>query len=255
MLGCGILTKNDSWRIRRVLDSIVSFVDEIVVVDDFSDDDTPLICESYGVKVFQRKLNNDFGKQYEFLFSKIESRWMFLLDCDMVVPRNTFKEIFRVLKEIPENVSALKLRIVDVIMGKKLEALSYSNWQMRVFRNKEVRVDGIVHSHFEVDGDILSIDCGILHYPMPSFDFLIRKWLWYTELECKKMNLEQLDVREVKKKIIRQGIKCFWKRFVKKGGWRDGFEGFLWCLITAMGEEMKWIGILDEVMKSREMAK
>ena len=42
-----IITKNEASNIRRCLNSIADVVDEIVVVDSFSEDSTREICEEF----------------------------------------------------------------------------------------------------------------------------------------------------------------------------------------------------------------
>jgi glycosyltransferase involved in cell wall biosynthesis len=48
-------TRNSGRRLRLLLDNVSDVIDEIIVVDGFSDDDTVEIARSYGAKVFQKK--------------------------------------------------------------------------------------------------------------------------------------------------------------------------------------------------------
>jgi glycosyltransferase involved in cell wall biosynthesis len=67
MLSAVVLTKNDNKNIERCLRSL-DFVDEIVVVDDYSSDNTlnqiskiKYQNKKTKFKIFQRKLNSDFS--------------------------------------------------------------------------------------------------------------------------------------------------------------------------------------------------
>ena len=53
-----ILTFNEEENIRRCLDSITDFTDDIIIVDSFSTDATLKLCEKYGCRVFQHAFTN-----------------------------------------------------------------------------------------------------------------------------------------------------------------------------------------------------
>jgi glycosyltransferase involved in cell wall biosynthesis len=48
-------TRNSGRRLKLLLDNVRDVVDEIIIVDGFSNDDTVEIAMGYGAKVFQRK--------------------------------------------------------------------------------------------------------------------------------------------------------------------------------------------------------
>ena len=58
------------------------FADEIIVVDSNSTDRTAQIAQSFGAKVLQRDLNNDYGGQRNFAISNATHEWIFMLDSD-----------------------------------------------------------------------------------------------------------------------------------------------------------------------------
>ena len=53
-----ILTFNEEINIKKCLESIRDFADEIVIVDSFSTDNTKNICQNYKVKFVQNKFIN-----------------------------------------------------------------------------------------------------------------------------------------------------------------------------------------------------
>lgn len=83
MISACILTKDEKENIRDVIENIKGFVDEILVIDDYSDDETDIIAKSYkGVRVIQRHLEGDFGGQRNFAIENVKYEWMFMLDAD-----------------------------------------------------------------------------------------------------------------------------------------------------------------------------
>ena len=73
-LSAVILTKNEEKYIRECLNSL-SFCDEIVVIDDYSEDNTLKIIQNskikitnqkLKIKIYNRNLNGDFAAQRNF---------------------------------------------------------------------------------------------------------------------------------------------------------------------------------------------
>lgn len=76
-----IITKNEEDNIRECLES-VSWVDEIVVVDSDSKDNTIAICKEYTDKIF---INDDwkgFGYQKNLALQQATKDWVLSLDAD-----------------------------------------------------------------------------------------------------------------------------------------------------------------------------
>ena len=59
-----ILAKNEEKNIADCIKS-VSFADEIIVIDDYSSDNTAKISEQLGAKVVLHALNGDWGAQHD----------------------------------------------------------------------------------------------------------------------------------------------------------------------------------------------
>ncbi|MCB0112026.1 MAG: glycosyltransferase, partial [Caldilineaceae bacterium] len=69
----------------RVLGSIATAVDEIVVVDTGSPDDTVQVARRYTDRVFPFPWIDDFAAARQFAFDQVQSDWVFWLDADDVV--------------------------------------------------------------------------------------------------------------------------------------------------------------------------
>ena len=86
MISACILTRNEEENISKAITSVVDSVDEIVVVDDSSTDNTLKIAKIFGpkIKIFERALNSNFGEQRNFAISKAKNEWIFMLDADEI---------------------------------------------------------------------------------------------------------------------------------------------------------------------------
>ena len=76
------ITKNEALNIKRSIDSYKEFVDEIIVVDTGSVDDTVEIAKNAGAKVFNFEWNNDFSAAKNFAIDNCTGDWIIFLDAD-----------------------------------------------------------------------------------------------------------------------------------------------------------------------------
>ncbi len=77
-----LIVMNEEKRIGKVIKNIRDYVDEIVIVDGGSIDNTVAIAKKMGAQVFFRKWNNDFGAQRNFAIRKAKGGWVFIIDAD-----------------------------------------------------------------------------------------------------------------------------------------------------------------------------
>ena len=92
-----ILTKNEEKNIERTLQS-VRFADDIVVIDDNSDDNTFKIALDNGAMVYKRGLDNDFAAQRNYGIEKAKHDWILYIDADEEVSKELKQEISNLFK-------------------------------------------------------------------------------------------------------------------------------------------------------------
>ncbi|WP_247000829.1 glycosyltransferase family 2 protein [Halosolutus gelatinilyticus] len=90
-----ITTKDNADIIRRCLESVQDWTDEIVVVDSDSQDGTIEICEEYGADVYQHEFKG-FGDIKTKSIEHASNDWVLILDSDEEVPPALRREIFDV---------------------------------------------------------------------------------------------------------------------------------------------------------------
>ena len=77
-----IICKDEEKKIARCINSVKEKVDEIVVVDTGSTDNTINIVKELGAKVFEIPWENDFAKARNYAISKCKGNWIVFLDAD-----------------------------------------------------------------------------------------------------------------------------------------------------------------------------
>ena len=97
-LGLSMIVKNESDVLSRALDGIKDVVDEIVIVDTGSTDDTVEIARRYTNKVYAFDWINDFSAARNFALSKTTSDYYIWLDADDVVPLPTAAAVKKLMR-------------------------------------------------------------------------------------------------------------------------------------------------------------
>ena len=128
-----MIVKNEEKILRRCLDSIKGLMDEIIIVDTGSTDNTRKIAEQYTEKVYDFEWIHDFSAARNFAFSKASCDYIYSADADEVVDKENY-ERFRQLKEtlLPE------IEIVQMYYGNQLSFGTIYNFD-RELRPKLVR--------------------------------------------------------------------------------------------------------------------
>jgi len=206
-----VITKDNAGTIVNCLSSVSSLVDEIVVVDTGSSDNTKELCSSVGdlVKVYDYSWNWNFSDAKNFALSKATGDWVLALDADEVISSVDHSKILR----------AISVASDDGILGISLIQRNYSNelggfgWtstsddsypeskvasgfvsrrMVRLFRNiSGIKFSGAVHDSVEPSinsrgSSVLDTDIPIHHYGALSRDNLSRRKL-YLEIELKNL--------------------------------------------------------------------
>ena len=98
-----MIVKNEEKILARYLDSVADLVDEIIIVDTGSVDDTKRIGAQYTDKIYDFTWIGDFSAARNFAFSKAEMEYIYSADADEVLDENN-RWAFRQLKEtlLPE---------------------------------------------------------------------------------------------------------------------------------------------------------
>ena len=160
-----ILTKNEEINIERCIES-VSWSDDIVVFDSFSDDRTVELAEKLGARVIQRKFDNYANQRNVALALEYKNDWIFMADADECVSPALHDEIERVIRDVPQTVSMFQMRRKDYFFGRWIRhASGYPTWFGRLVRRGEVTVEREINEEYHTQGEIRTLQEHLIHYP------------------------------------------------------------------------------------------
>ena len=135
-----LATYNGEKYLQEQLDSILSQTYKefyLFVSDDCSQDSTVKILEEYAKKdnriiVFKQEKNIGVIANFEFLLSKVESKYFMFSDQDDIWNEDKIEKSLNKLRETDSNIVFTDLMVVD----DKLNTLSKSYWKLKGLKNK-----------------------------------------------------------------------------------------------------------------------
>lgn len=93
-----LIVKNEERFIKKCLESIKDFVDEIIVVDTGSIDRTKEIASGFNAKIFDYKWCDDFSKARNFSLEKAEYDWILSIDADESISNEDMKKLREIIE-------------------------------------------------------------------------------------------------------------------------------------------------------------
>lgn len=157
-----MIVKNEEKTLERCLKSVKNIVDEFIIVDTGSSDETKNIAKKYTDNIYDFKWIDDFSAARNFAFSKASKDYILWLDADdTILPQDAEK--FKNLK------SNLDPSVDSVTMKYNISFDEYGNATMSYRRNRLVKREkyfkwiGFVHEYLEVYGNIFNSDISVTH--------------------------------------------------------------------------------------------
>src|SRR5262245_22014987 len=262
MISVIILTHNEETNIERCLDS-VSWSDDILVVDSFSEDRTVEISKRFGVRVIQRAFD-DFSSQRNFANEQgnLKYEWVLHLDADEVVTPELRAEL---QGAVLGDKDAYRVSSKLIFCGKFLRHAGLFPWyQVRFGRKQALRFKQAGHGQRETlePSRIGTLKSSLLHF---NFSKGLSDWIErhnrYSTAEAQNVygyadaDIPILDLLSTEtdrrhraaKKIFRRlpcrAIIRFIYMYLFRGGSLDGKVGFTYCRLLAWYE---WLIVLKE---------
>ena len=263
MISVVILTYNEETNIARCLDS-VSWSDDILVVDSFSEDRTVEISKHHGARVIQRAFK-DFSSQRNFGTEQgnLKHEWVLHLDADEIVTPELRAELATAMFG---DKDAYRVSLKLIFCGKFLRHAGLFPWyQVRFGRKQALRFKQVGHGQRETlePGRIGTLKSSLLHF---NFSKGLCDWIekhnrystaearqnvyGYTDDDVPILDLFSIATdrrRRAAKKIFRR-LPCraairFIYMYLFRGGILDGKAGFTYCRLLAWYE---WLIVLKE---------
>jgi glycosyl transferase family 2 len=141
LISAGMIVRNEAHHLQACLLSITGVVDEIVVVDTGSVDETPRIAESLGARVYEIPWQDDFTAARNDTIGRCRGAWILYIDADERIREGSSGNLRDLLHD-PTVVG------VNVWLHPAAGYTAYR--ELRLFRNHpELRFEGVIHENIK----------------------------------------------------------------------------------------------------------
>ncbi|MGH7830079.1 MAG: glycosyltransferase family 2 protein, partial [Candidatus Binatia bacterium] len=234
---------NEEDNIRRCLRSL-AWCDEIVVVDSFSTDRTVEICREYTDRVIQRAWAG-YRDQKAFAHSQATRDWVFLVDADEEVPPELRDEVREALRRYGDRYAAFSVpRLVRYLGRWWWRGGWYPDYDIRVFRRKRATWGGLdPHERILIDGKVLRLKHPLHHYTYRDITDHLRRVNHFTTVSSKELR-DQRRRWKWMDNLCRPAAR-FFRSYVWKRGFLEGFPGFFIAATAAIYVFLKYAKLLE----------
>lgn len=273
-----ILTYNEELHIRRCLENVCPFSKKVYVIDSPSTDSTVEICNEFeNVEVVVHKYPGNQATQYNWAIDnlKIDTEWTMRIDADEYYLPELVEEMQQKVPSLPKDVTGIEFKRKHIFMGKWVKHGIYPVIMMRMCRTGCGRyADRLMDEHMVLNqGRSIVMDNDFCDHSLINVSDYCKKHLDYAQREAAVILAESYDLKteskqsgqfsdlkedeslgkqaeaKHKKKGGYNKLPLFWRsfayfvfRYICKGGFLDGKEGFVFAFIQGW-----WFGMMVDV--------
>lgn len=225
---------NEEENIVDCIQSVKDIANEVIVVDNNSEDRTAEIAKKAGAVVFQRENNPMLNVNKNFGFSKAKSKWILCLDADERVSDELAWEIKQIKKNENAEIAGYLIPRKNIIFKKWIQnSIWWPDYHLRLFlRGKGKYPEVHVHEYIVVDGSKEKLQSPLIHQSYSSISEYVQK-------------LDKIYTENEVKVFLKDGKKVYWhdalrfpfhdflKTFFLQKGYKDGLHGLVLSMLQA----------------------
>jgi len=255
-----ILTYNEKLNLQECLESVINYIDEIIIVDSYSTDSTLEIAKKYTNKIHQNKFINQ-AKQFIWALDNIEikNEWILRLDADERWTKEGFEELRYIIEYNKADGVYVKMQIFFMRRWIKHGGF-YPNYFLRVYKKSKGKMeDRWMDEHIKVEGRTIISNIDVIesnydrqknialwtdkhnkYSTREAIEFLIQKHklksmdtvakFWGNKTERKRWLKEKFYFRIP---LFLRPFLYYIHRYIIKLGFLDGKEGFIFHYLHA----------------------
>ncbi len=232
LLSACIITLNEADRIGACIASL-AFCDEIVVVDSGSTDDTRESAASAGARVIEHPFEG-YRAQKDFAVAQARHDWVLCLDADERITPALRASIEAARGRGFDDAAGFCFARATEYFGKFLRhGNAYPDRVLRLFdrRRGGWHAGREIHEHAVVDGPVRTLSGDLEHRAYRSLDDQLARYRRYATLMAQHMH--ERGRRAHLHNLIVNPCWRFLRGYFLRGGFLDGWRGFLFACLEA----------------------
>jgi glycosyltransferase involved in cell wall biosynthesis len=249
-----VVAKNEAQNLPRCLASVQGWVAEVVVVLNDTSDDSETIAKKFGAAV-HRVAWQGYRDTKNAGLDLATKAWVLSLDADEEVSpelRGAIEDFFR--SEHDKFSGARFPRRVWFIDRWITHGDWYPDLSLRLFRRDRARWggDAFVHEKIECAGPVATLRGDLNHYSFPTLASHVAKINPFADLF-----VQQQRAKGARFSLLNAFFRPWWRFFrayVLKLGFLDGFPGYYIAWATAFGSFVRHSRLYEEENKKEPRA-
>jgi glycosyltransferase involved in cell wall biosynthesis len=231
-----IHTLNEEKNLVNCLES-VKWADDIVLIDNYSDDKTVEIAKSYTDRIFYCERVGFIEPARKFAVEQAKNEWVLIVDADEMVPLKMKQKLESIVADDLGDVVSIPHN--NYFFGSKMERTGWGPLQdthYRFYKKSLVELSDKIHSDPVIaeSARIISIedpDEGFVHFNYFTVEQFVEKMNRYTSIEAEGLfdAGDDLNSRQLALRVFDE----FKLRYISFKGYKEGFRGLSMSLMMA----------------------
>lgn len=200
-----IPTFNEESNIKECISSLKGLVNNIIVMDNNSDDKTKEYAEALGAIVYQSSKSYKERINTGINLSEISTDWVLYIDADERVTEKSRRELKKLCKRYVnnQNINGIVLRYKFYFMGKLMKH-GFQPYKMRLFKKNSAYMEDIeLDEHIVLKtGKAVKMKGYLIHYDFKGLNKLISKLNGFSERAAQ----EYVDIKNNKRIMPYDGL-------------------------------------------------
>ncbi|MGM0370289.1 MAG: glycosyltransferase family 2 protein [Bacillota bacterium] len=240
-LGALVLTYNEEDNISDCLESL-DWIEDVVVVDSYSGDNTVELAKEYTTEVYQREFD-DFASQRNFGLEQLATEWVLVVDADERVTPELAEEITDRLED-PQS-DAYQIPRKNYFLGEWIQYCGwYPDYTLRLFKVEDNSYSGLVHEGLEIEGRVDNLNSPLIHYTYRNLEHYLTKINHYTTLDAQKKY--NAGVTKGVLYILLRPVLEFIKKYILKKGFLLGMPGLILAILSSYYQFLKYAKLWEK---------
>lgn len=256
MISAVLATHNEEKNLKRCLDSVKDFADEVIVVDGASTDGTRALAKKLGARVITTTNKRNFHINKQMAMNAAKGKLVLQLDADEVVDEQLRDFIISTAKIVnvdgylePDQPVAWWVKRKNFFLNRFFrKGGQYPDPVIRLYINGHAKLpQKDVHEQMKVDGIIGWAEGHLLHYAYPTFDDYLRKFETYTDFKAQQLYDQGVRpglLSGINFIIIKPPV-TFVMIFGRHKGFMDGIPGFIFAFFSGLHHSVAYVKMCE----------
>ena len=250
-LSVAVVTLNEEANLPRLLESVRGLTAEIVVVDSGSTDCTEAIARQAGARFLTAPWNG-FILQKNRSLEACTQPWVLFLDADEALSPELAASLRALFSGDGEpKAQGYWINRRTWYLGAWIWHAWYPEWRLRLVRRDAARWGGLdPHAHLELEGSSARITGDLLHYSFRDLEDHLHRTIGYARTMAGSYAARGRPFRW--RHLLFSPWVAFFKHFVLKQGWRDGWRGWVISVVRLFDCFAKYAFLLERSLSAKK---